>query len=165
MMLEYCSVVPLISQSASIKSDTYLYPGSPSWNEEGHRFAWQMKLRDKKGQVEYTVTDPATGDSWQVWPEDYLERHQRSMTTRPDMLLQFAHYLADIWADELGVEAVEVRVRACVSLNGRPAVLLIDPTRDLAKVERTLGHADWVLPLTQPFERPPMRKFRYDLDC
>jgi len=26
-----------------------LYPGYVSWNEQGHRFAWQMKLRDKEG--------------------------------------------------------------------------------------------------------------------
>ena len=143
-----------------------LYPGSPSWNEEGHRFAWQMKLRDKKARPIFTVRDPASGDEWRVRPRDYLLRHQaRKVGTRPDMRLQYAHYLARLWAEEEGIEGVEVRVRVCVSLNGRPAALMIDPTRDLTKIERDLGHADWVLPLEQPFERPPNRTRRRDLSC
>ena len=28
----------------------FLYPGNVSWTEEGHKFAWQMKLRDKVGE-------------------------------------------------------------------------------------------------------------------
>ena len=142
-----------------------LYPGSPSWTEEGHRFAWQMKLRDKKAELIYTVRDPATGEEWDEWPEDYLARHQLGMATRPEMVVQFAHHLAELLQDEYGIEEVEVRARACVSLNGRPAALMIDPTRDLTKIEPSLRPADWILPLEQPFERPPMRARRYDLDC
>ena len=58
-----------------------------------------------------------------------------------------------------------MRARVCASLNGRRVQLLIDPERDLTKVERNLRHADWVVPLTQPFERPPDRERRRDLDC
>ena len=143
-----------------------LYPGSPSWNEEGHRFAWQMKLRDKKGRAVFTLRDPASGQEWRATPRRYLLRHQaRKVATRPDMILQFAHYLARIWAEQRGIEGVEVRARVCASLNGRPAALLIDPERDLTKIERSLRHADWVLPLEQPFERPPSRTSRRDLSC
>ena len=81
------------------------------------------------------------------------------------MILQFAHYLERIWAENHGIEGVEVRVRVCASLNGRRAALLIDPTRDLTKIKRDLRHADWVLPLEQPFERPPSRTRRRDLSC
>ncbi len=112
-----------------------LYPGSPHWTEEGHRFAWQMKLRDKKAVAIFTVRDPASGEEWPVEPEDFLLRHQaRKMPSRPDMVLQFAHYLARVWAEEEGIQGVEVRVRVCASLNGRPAALLIDPERDLVPV-------------------------------
>ena len=143
-----------------------LYPGSPSWNEERHRFAWQMKLRDKKGQAVFFVRNPADDEVWPVLPDEFLLRHQaRKIVNRPDMILQFAHYLARVWAEEEGVPGVEVRVRACVSLNGRKPQLLIDPERDLVKVERNLRHADWVLPLHQPFERPPGKTRRRDLSC
>lgn len=81
------------------------------------------------------------------------------------MILQFAHHLARIWAEEGDIEGVEVRARVCASLNGRKAALLIDPERDLARIERNLSHADWILPLEQPFERPPGRTHRHVLSC
>jgi len=143
-----------------------LYPGSPSWTEQGHRFAWQMKLRDKDAEATFFVRDPATGREWRVALERYLLRHQaREMESRPDMILQFAHYLAREWAQTHGVERAEVRARVCASLNGRKAVLLIDPDRDLARVERSLRHADWILPLREPFVRPEPRTGPLDLAC
>ena len=143
-----------------------LYPGSPSWNEEGHRFSWQMKLRDKRNRAVFTVRDPATGTEWDITPYDLLERHQAGKVgSRPDMVLQYANYIAQLFAEQEGIEGVEVRVRVCASLNGRPAQLLYDPEVDLTKIERNLAHADWVMPLVTPFERPPDRERRNDLDC
>ena len=142
------------------------YPGNVSWTEEGHRFAWMMKLRDKDAEARFTVRDPASGREWRVEPERYLLRHQvGEMESRPEMILQFAHYLARVWAEERQIAGVEVRARVCASLNGRPAALLIDPQRDLARVERNLRHADWILSLTLPFERPEPRAGRVDLSC
>ena len=143
-----------------------LYPGSPSWNEEGHKFAWQMKLRDKKARALFTVRDPATGREWRLRPRRYLMRHQaRKVASRPEMILQFAHHLADVWATEKNIEGVEVRARVCASLNGRRAALLIDPDRDLVRIKRGVRHDDWILPLRQPFERPAKRTRRRDLRC
>jgi len=143
-----------------------LYPGNVSWTEEGHRFAWMMKLRDKDAVARFTVRDPATGRQWRVTPERYLLRHQvGEMESRPDMILQFAHHLARVWAEERKIAGVEVRARVCASLNGRKAELLIDPERDLARIPRSLRHADWILPQTQPFERPEPRAGRVELDC
>jgi hypothetical protein len=143
-----------------------LYPGNVSWTEEGHRFAWMMKLRDKDAGARFTVRDPASGREWRVSPERYLVRHQvGEMESRPDMILQFAHHLARVWAEERKIAGVEVRARVCASLNGRKAALLIDPQRDLARVERSLRQADWILPLTQPFERPQPRTGRVEFDC
>jgi hypothetical protein len=107
-----------------------------------------------------------SGREWRVEPRRYLARHQvREMETRPDMILQFAHHLADVWAEDEKVPGVEVRARVCAALNGRKGALLIDPERDLAQVERNLRHADWILPLEQPFRRPEPRGGRSDLDC
>ena len=143
-----------------------LYPGNESWTEQGHRFAWQMKLRDKEARASFSVRDPASGRQWQVDPAAYLAPHQaHEMAGRPDMILQFAHHLARLWAQDRGVQRAEVRARVCASLNGRQAAWLIDPDRDLARVERNLWHADWILPLEQPFERPEPRTGRLDLRC
>jgi hypothetical protein len=135
-----------------------LYPGNVSWTEEGHRYAWQMKLRDKKGSAIFFVKDPETGKSWQVYPASYMNSRQaRKMSTRPDMILQFAHYVADVWKTEYNVANPEVRVATQVSLNGRKPVPMIDPNVDLSKIERSLRHADWILPLNEPLNRNPQR--------
>ena len=130
----------------------YLYPGNVSWTEEGHNFAWHMKLRTKVGEAVFTVTHPQSGQTWTIQPEDYLKSHQlMKVTTKPDLLVLFAHYLAEEKRRE-GYENVEVRARAMVSLNGRQPQLLIDPTVDLAKEHVSLLPVRWIVPLTTPLE-------------
>jgi vitamin K-dependent gamma-carboxylase len=137
-----------------------LYPGNVSWTEEGHAFSWQMKLRDKRGEANFLVRDPLTDRTWRVNPEHHLtSRQARKMSTRPDMILQFAHYLADHWKSEYNVENAEVKVFSKVSLNGRKAVTMIDPSVDLSKIDRSLKRADWILPLNEPLNRSP-EKYR-----
>jgi hypothetical protein len=131
----------------------YLYPGDVSWTEEGHNFSWHMKLRTKTGEAVYTVTHPASGQTWTIKPEQYLKSHQIvKMTTKPDLILHFGHYLAEEKRRE-GYENVEVRARVMVSLNGRPPQLLIDPNVDLTKEEVSLLPARWIVPLTTPLVR------------
>lgn len=132
-----------------------LYPGNVHWTEEGHRFSWRMKLRSKQGEVQYFVTDPTKGDTRTVNPGTYLTPSQLDeMATRPDMILQFAHHLADE-ARRAGSSNVQVRVMARVSLNGRVPHLLIDPSVDLAAVPRSLAHAPWIMPLGESLRREP----------
>jgi vitamin K-dependent gamma-carboxylase len=128
----------------------WLYPGNVNWTEEGHRFAWRMKLRDKEASGQFYVIDRATGHTRQVDPFTHLRDHQwREMISRPDMILQYAHFLADE-ARRTGVRDVEVRALVSASLNGRPSQLLIDPSVDLAAQPRTLAHVNWILPLKPP---------------
>ena len=49
-----------------------LYPGEVSWTEEGHRFSWRMKLRDKDASARFVVTDPIGGRRWIVDPDDHM---------------------------------------------------------------------------------------------
>jgi hypothetical protein len=128
----------------------YLYPGNVSWTEEGHNFAWHMKLRTKAGDAFFTVTHPSSGQTWTIRLEDYLKSHQvRKLMSKPEMLVQFAHYLADEKRRE-GYDNVEVRARVMVSLNGRQRQLLIDPEIDLAKQEISFLPTRWIVPLTTP---------------
>ena len=128
----------------------YAYPGNVSWTEEGHNFAWHMKLRTKKAEALFTVTHPASGQTWTIDPQEHLQAHQlMKMATHPDMILQFSHYLAEQKRRE-GYENVEVRAHVMASLNGRKPQLLIDPTADLTKERLSLLPARWILPLTEP---------------
>lgn len=134
----------------------FLIPGDVNWTEEGHNFSWRMKLRDKDSEGYFVITDPVTGDSWEENPRDHLTSFQTAkMTSRPDLIVQFAHYLQEINHIE-GEEDVEVRAEIWSSLNGRPAQPLVDPAVDLTKVPYPwLGPADWILPLTVPLADQP----------
>jgi vitamin K-dependent gamma-carboxylase len=129
----------------------FLYPGNVSWTEEGHNFAWHMKLRTKTGEAIFTVTHPHSGQTWTINAQDYLKAHQVKMTTKPDLIVHFAHYLAAEKRRE-GYEDVEVRAHVMVSLNGRQPQLLIDPNVDLTKEHVSLLPARWIVPLTTPIE-------------
>lgn len=135
----------------------FLYPGNVHWTEEGHRFSWHMKLRTKSGDTLYDLASPATGRTWLVDPMEHLsDSAYEKMTTHPDMILQYAHYLARQKRGE-GYPDIEVRARTMVSLNGRPPRPLVDPHVDLAQEPRTLSHAHWILPLDEPLPRTPLR--------
>jgi vitamin K-dependent gamma-carboxylase len=130
----------------------FLYPGNVSWTEEGHNFAWHMKLRTKEGDAVFTVTHPGSGQTWIINPEDYLKSHQlMKMITKPDLLVQFSHYLEEEKRRE-GYGDVEVRANVMVSLNGRQPQLMIDPNVDLTKQQMSLLPAGWIVPLTTPLE-------------
>lgn len=126
-----------------------LYPGLVHWTEEGHLFAWHMKLRDKDAEGKFLIKDPKTQETWNVNPRDILAKWQsRKMMTRPDIIIQFAHFLADKKKKE-GVPGVEVYAHIWASLNGRKFSPLIDPKVNLVNVSRTFGPANWILPLEQ----------------
>ena len=71
------------------------YPGVVHWTEEGHRWSWHMKLRSKDCRGAFFVTDPVSGATTLVKPQRYLAEHQDKMLGRPDMILQFAHFLRE----------------------------------------------------------------------
>jgi hypothetical protein len=124
-----------------------LYSGNVSWTEEGHYFSWHMKLRNKSGTLDLIATDPNTGESWTVDQRDFLTSRQRSkMEGHPDMIVQFCHYLEQIYRKK-GHADVEIRAVAKISLNGREPQLLINPTVDLTRVKRSLFSASYILPL------------------
>ena len=129
----------------------FAIPGNVSWTEEGHRFSWHMKLRDKEAQTQFEVFDEGKQLGF-ADPGRYLTDWQwEEMSSRPDMILQFAQ-LVERDARRQGLGDVEVRANVLASLNGREEQPLIDPKADLTKKSRPglLGHADWVEPLRTP---------------
>jgi hypothetical protein len=126
----------------------WLYPGSVSWTEQGHRFAWHMMLRHKGVKTfAMSLTDPRTGARREIDPREYLSPRQvREMSRRPDMILQLAHHVADLEQARTGIRPV-VNARVVASLNARPFQELIDPTVDLAAQPVSLAPAHWIVPL------------------
>ena len=127
-----------------------LYPGPVNWTEEGHRFSWHMKLRSKRASMTMTATDPATGRQWQLDPAaDLSHRQLDKLRTAPDILLQYVHAQRDRLR-AAGVSDPVITVDWWCSLNGRAAQRLVDPTVNLAAVERSWRPASWILPLADP---------------
>lgn len=127
----------------------HLYPGAFLWHEQGMRFAWKVMVREKNGSITFVATSRQAGRQWHINPANHLAPHQlREMASQPDLILQMAHHLAD-QLRRRGHADVEIRVEAPVSLNGRRAAPLIDPTVDLARVRDGLATAPWILPAPQ----------------
>jgi hypothetical protein len=120
-----------------------------SWTEEGHRFAWHMKLRKKHSMLAIHVTDPVTGRRWSIDPRtDLSPRQLRKLGTFPDVMLQYVHHHRDRLRAE-GIANPIITVDWRCSLNGRPYQQLVDPTVNLAAIERSLRHATWIVPLNE----------------
>ena len=136
----------------------FAIPGKVHWTEEGHNFAWHMKLRDKDSSGFFVVTDPVSGNTSEVDPGDFLNsRQERKMTSRSQMIVQFAHHLESLLRDA-GYEDVEIRATIYASLNGRDSLLLVDPEVDLTEVAyRWFGHADWINRLQVPLRQASNR--------
>ena len=123
----------------------YLYPGDANWTMEGYRFAWRVMLNEKAGFATFRVVDRTLGRTQVVYASQYLtEQQARHMAYQPDMILQFAHYLAKQSPFDARHD-IAVYAEVFVAHNGRPARLLIDPRRDLLSIERELAPADWIL--------------------
>ncbi len=123
-----------------------LYPGELFWHEQGFRFGWRVMLMEKAGYVTYTVSDPSTGRSSQVAPSEYLSPWQeKQLSTQPDLILQFAHFLDEEFRKE-GINDPVVTAKAYVTLNGERSRLLIDPAVDLSKIEDSFAAKNWITP-------------------
>jgi vitamin K-dependent gamma-carboxylase len=139
----------------------FLYPGRVNWTHEGRRFSWRMMLTQVRTRAFFYVTDPNSGRSAQVNPRQYLNANQTNkIGYRPDMILQFAHYLASD-LPHLGPKALKVEARIFNSINGRKPELFVDPNVDLAAEPRSLRHAHWILPMHEPLP-PPGKNFSED---
>lgn len=127
-----------------------LYPGWVDWTEEGHQFAWRMKLRDKRGELRFLAADPAGGPPVElVGVEEVLTANQRNMLRHdPELIRQLAHRLQQGLAGA-GLAGRTVRVASDISLNGRPPQPLVDPATDLGSVPPARGAAPWIAPLAR----------------
>jgi vitamin K-dependent gamma-carboxylase len=122
----------------------YAIDGSPNWTEQGHHFAWHMKLRDKQGTATFRVGEGSSVVT--VDPADHLNDHQlHRLPGHPERLVHFARHLSTLH------DGAPVRVDTSVSLNGRRPQAIVDPDVDLTTVPLvSWGRRSWVLSLGEP---------------
>ncbi|CAA9293216.1 MAG: Vitamin K-dependent gamma-carboxylase [uncultured Cytophagales bacterium] len=122
-----------------------LYPGQLFWTEQGYRFSWRVMLMEKAGTVFFYVTDPATGREGEVTNRDFLTPNQeKMMATQPDMILQFAHFLADHYRRQ-GIANPRITAESYVTLNGSGSRPFLDRTVDLTKELEGFAPKRWIL--------------------
>lgn len=129
----------------------WLYPGNANWTEQGHTFAWHMKLRDKSARGVFRVVDQKGNEVAVIRREQQLDdmhsRKRSRMLARPQLIIQYAHLLRDQYV-VFGVESPKVYAEVTASLNGRSFQPLIDPDVDLAAATYSQFRATpWILPL------------------
>lgn len=132
-----------------------LYNNKLFWTEQGFRFSWRVMLIEKVGYAEFTVKDPENNRELVVNNADYLTPQQeKMMATQPDMILQFAHHLANEYQNysyQIGnvtekIEKPEVYATVRVSLFNKGSRDFIDSSVDLAKEKRGFTPKKWILP-------------------
>lgn len=124
-----------------------LYPGNLFWTEEGYRFSWRVMLMEKAGTATFYVKDGEDGREGSVVNHMFLNPHQeKQMAMQPDLILQYAHLLKSHF-EQQGMKDPKVRAEVWVTLNARPAQLLIDPEVDLTTKADGWGAKDWIRPL------------------
>ena len=124
------------------------YPGELFWNEQGYRFSWRVMLIEKTGYTTFKIVDKSNGKFIKVNNSDYLTMFQeKQMSFQPDMILEYAHYLGDIYKNK-GFKDVSVYAESYVTLNGRPSQQFVDPKIDLYNQKRSFKHIKWIIPFT-----------------
>ncbi len=122
-----------------------LYDGNIFWTEEGYRFAWRVMLMEKAGTATFYIKDGEKGREGAVINHQFLNDHQeKQMAMQPDLILQFAHHLENHFREK-GMNDPKVRAEVMVTLNARPAQLLIDPAVDLTEKKNGWKSKDWIL--------------------
>ncbi len=102
-------------------------------------------LMEKGGTCFFSVKDPQTGKKGEVDNSKYLTPFQeRQMSTQPDMILQYAHYLEKVFQQK-GITHPVVTVESYVTLNGSGSRLYIDSTIDLARQPKYFIPKTWLL--------------------
>ncbi|NJO03279.1 MAG: HTTM domain-containing protein [Bacteroidia bacterium] len=123
-----------------------LYPGNLFWTEEGYRFSWRVMLMEKAGTATFYVKDSRSNREGVVNNREFLNAHQeKQMAMQPDMILQFAHFLARHY-EKRGVYQPQVRAEVYVTLNARPSRLLIDPRVNLVEKKDGWRTKNWIIP-------------------
>ena len=124
----------------------FIIPGNVSWTEEGHKYAWHMKLRTKRAQGVFIVKDSNDILIKIIDVKKVLPSWQRKKTiSRPPIIWQFANQVKENYKNK-GMD-VSVYADIQAKLNGRPYQQFTNPNVDLTKQPFPVWKADWILPL------------------
>ena len=116
--------------------------GDVLFTEEGHRLAWRMMLRERKGVLNIKVVDKKTGViRYHNYASELTPKQVKLLSNSPDIIWQYCQKLKNE-----AKKPISIFVECSVSINRRPYYKLIDEKRDMATAKFDyFGHNDWVL--------------------
>ena len=134
-----------------------MYPGKLFWTEQGYRFSWRVMLIEKAGYAQFFIHEPLKDRKMIIENRKYLTAQQeKMMATQPDMILQYAHFISEVYKDSIITEyngevinlgpKPKVTAKVEVSLFNKGSRLFIDENIDLSNVERGFSNKKWILP-------------------
>ena len=134
-----------------------LYPGKLFWTEQGYRFSWRVMLIEKAGYAQFYIHEPKMNRKMLIETRNYLTPQQeKMMSTQPDMILQFAHYLSAEFKDstiqETNGEIIKlgnkpkITAEVKVSLFNKGSKDIINQNTNLSMENRGFMNKEWILP-------------------
>ena len=134
-----------------------LYPGKLFWTEQGYRFSWRVMLIEKAGYAQFYIHEPKMDRKMLIETRNYLTPQQeKMMSTQPDMILQFAHYLSSEFKDSTILETngeiiklgnkPKITADVKVSLFNKGSKDFINQNTNLSMEDRGFNNKEWILP-------------------
>ncbi len=120
----------------------HLIKGNVLFTEEGHRLAWRMMLRERKGVLNIKVVDKKTGViRFHNYASELTPKQVKLLSNSPDIIWQYCQRLKNE-----AKKPISIFVECSVSINRRPYYKLIDEKTDMATAKFDyFGHNDWIL--------------------
>ena len=134
-----------------------LYPGKLFWTEQGYRFSWRVMLIEKAGYAQFYIHEPKMNRKMLIETRNYLTPQQeKMMSTQPDMILQFAHYISSEFKDSTILETngeiiklgnkPKITAEVKVSLFNKGSKDFINQNTNLSIENRGFMNKEWILP-------------------
>lgn len=116
--------------------------GDVLFTEEGHRLAWRMMLRERKGTLNIKVVDKKTGlTHYHNYASELTPKQVKLLSNSPDIIWQYCQKLK-----KEAKKPISIFVECSVSINRRPYYKLIDEKTDMATAKFDyFGHNEWIL--------------------
>lgn len=130
----------------------YFMPGYADWTGEGQRFAWRMKIQNRKykyQEIKFALFDKQNKRIIPIEPLKYMNIDQfNQMIYSPRMIVQFAEFIREHAAENHNLHNIEVKCKIPVEFNGSEKTYIFDPDLDLlSNYEKHDSFSEWINPL------------------
>jgi len=140
--LFYFFFVPFFMLQILIPIRHYFIKGDVLFTEEGHRLAWRMMLRERKGQVRFKIVDTLTNEYYYYnYASELTPKQIKILNNSPDFIWQYCQKIK-----KETLKPISIFVECEVSINRRPYYKLIDDKTDMATAKFDyFKHNNWIL--------------------